>query len=83
MGLKQWHWGKILMLWIATPFVMFAVFFVVVMIVNWLYAPLRLIEFETIRAVAPILSFLLVPVPFVIMVGVTWKWLSGKERPPI
>lgn len=74
MGLKQWHWGKILMLWIATPIAMIAVFLATEYVGGFLTGdPIWAID---------VLIFTFSVVPLVAMVVVTWKWLGGKERSP-
>ena len=59
MRVKQWHWGKLLMLWIGVP----------------ILSPGVLI------AVVPFGFFLfLLAVSIIVMLVITWIWLTGKER---
>jgi len=65
MSLQRWHWGKILILWIATP---------VVMLIS---LGLLFGETDLSDGVMFLLSLFLPPV---LMSIVTWVWLSGKEK---
>jgi hypothetical protein len=65
-GLKRWHWGKIAILWLATP---------VLMVVG---LALLIDQTELSDGWCFGLSLLLPPT---VMSGVTWVWLSGKQKP--
>ncbi len=75
MGLKRWHWGKLLMLWLLTPFVM-GILFSFGDNVPVLHKPTN----PLLIAVDILIVALILAVP-VTMLIVTWKWLSGKEKP--
>ena len=74
MGLKQWHWGKILMLWIATPIAMIAVGLAAEYVGG-------VFTGDPILAIH-VLTLTFSVVPLFAMVVVTWKWLGGKDRSP-
>ena len=61
MRVKQWHWGKLLILWIVVPIVMLAVF-----------VAGDLLDAEG-------FFFFLLAVPIIVMLVITWIWLTGKE----
>ena len=62
--IQQWHWGKILMLWILVPTLGVAVG-VIVLAVSTL--PTDFVLFP------PLVSI-------VLMLVITWVWLTGKDR---
>ena len=71
------------MLWVATPFAMLAIFAGTTFIGGSLHDPLGLTTIEameTLDYITALFAFTLPFVPFVVMVVVTWKWLTGKER---
>ena len=70
-ALQQWHWGKILMLWIVVPIIGVGVGFGFVAVTAAM----------TEGGDEVVIFFLLPTVgSIVVMLGVTWLWLTGKER---
>ena len=68
-ALQQWHWGKILMLWIVVPTIGVGVGF-----------GFGGMTAEVNEAIAGVIVLLLSVGSIVVMLGVTWLWLTGKER---
>jgi hypothetical protein len=75
MGLKQWQTGRIVALWIATPFTMAVLFLVTAMLsdaLGWT----TLAEISTPYLLLwTVMSFF----PFVTMLLVTWRWLKLQK----
>ena len=61
--LLQWHWGKILMLWIVVPALGFG-------------GTISLAAFDF---TADAFLFFPLAVSIVVMLVITWVWLTGKE----
>ena len=72
MGLKQWQTGRIVALWIATPFTMAALFLVTAMLSD----ALGLTTLAEISTPYLLLWTLMAFWPFFAMLFVTWKWLK-------
>jgi cytochrome c biogenesis factor len=68
MGIRQWHPGKLVMLWLAAGFL--------------LYLALRASGHAYTNDQKDLaLLLLLLAVPFAITVSViTWKWFGGREK---
>ena len=72
-ALQQWHWGKILMLWIVVPTIGVGV--------GGGFAAMTAAMTPGGEEVIAAVIFLLLSVgSIVVMLGVTWLWLTGKER---
>jgi len=69
MAVKNWHFGKIVLLWVCGLFP--AVAF-------WVIGSRGFRSRLTIDEIGVILVAVLVAVVF--LVPITWKWLSGKEK---
>jgi len=68
MAVKNWHFGKIVILWVCTilPIAVFVTL---------------LIEAYSIRgAESLVIIFAAVLLALIFLVPITWKWLSGKEK---
>ena len=70
-ALQQWHWGKILMLWIVVPTIG----------VGFGFGFAAMTAAMTGGGEEAIIFLLLSTVgSIVVMLVVTWLWLTGKER---
>ena len=65
--LLHWHWGKILMLWIVVPPLGFAVGFIVA-------------AGSIDSSLQPAFFVFPLAVSIIVMLVITWVWLTGKER---
>lgn len=65
MAIKNWHIGKIILLWVWGILLAFLGF--------------NILESVEHFVVGYILIGLILGIPFIISV-ITWKWLSGKEK---
>ena len=71
--IQQWHWGKILMLWILVPTLGVAVGAIVLAVAD--------AGFQS-EVPESFFIFVLFPplVSIVLMLVITWVWLTGKDR---
>ena len=68
MRLKQWHWGKILILWIVVPaLVGVGGAISVVALFPWL------------SGAAQVFMYFPPAISIIVMLVITWLWLTGKE----
>jgi hypothetical protein len=65
MKIKNWHYGKIILLWV------WCIFFILMMI--------QKLESADNLILGIILIVLIFCIPIVMSI-ITWKWLSGKEK---
>ena len=71
MRVKQWHWGKLLMLWVVAPIVSPGVLIAV-------YSATDAGDFFNVDLLLGFFLFLLA-VSIIVMLVITWIWLTGKE----
>ena len=69
MAVKNWHFGKIVILWVCFLFPSLAF---------WFLGTDGFQDSLSRQAVDPILAAILLALGF--LIPVTWKWLSGKEK---
>ena len=71
MRVKQWHWGKLLMLWIGVPILSPGVLIAVA-------GATDAGDFFNVDLLLGFFLFLLA-VSIIVMLVITWIWLTGKE----
>ena len=67
MAVKNWHFGKIVILWVCT---MLPIAALLVVLMEARFHPMEFL----------LIIFAAVLLAFIFLVPITWKWLSSKEK---
>lgn len=79
MGLKQWHWGKIVILWLLVPVVYLPIWVVLVMSIESATLIFNIDPPLTVSRLGVSIAAGMIPLAAVMIT--TWAWLTGKHLP--